>query len=232
AGGVHQEHQVRRRQLGLGHVVALDAHHQQVPARVPGRGRDLGAHAERHFARGRRGVAVAEVVDELLGADRVRRRAHAHAQHAPHVAVAAGVDVDGEGRDRLLGGAPHRVVLEVGVLLGDGRVDRVRARRQHHGRRRGRRRHGHALVGGGLGLRAGAVEHGGGGDRRRRGRRVGDRLLGGGGGAGALAGGQEQAGREGDGEGGAVHGGLRRWTGQTTRDRGGRGYSTRSRIPP
>jgi hypothetical protein len=36
-------------------------------------------------------MVVVEVVDELLGAHRIGRRAHAGGQHPPHVAVAAGV---------------------------------------------------------------------------------------------------------------------------------------------
>ena len=47
-------------------------------------------------------VVVAEVIDQLLAAHRVGRRALAILDEAAHVAVGRGVDVDREGRDRLL----------------------------------------------------------------------------------------------------------------------------------
>ena len=118
AGGIDQEHQVRRRQGGLGHVVTLDPDHQQLALRIPRRRREFGADPERGRARGRRGMAVAEVIDEFLGTHRIRRRTHALAQHAAHVGVAAGIDVDGERGHRLFAGAMHRVVLAMLVLLG------------------------------------------------------------------------------------------------------------------
>ncbi len=57
-----------------------------------------------------RGAAyvVVEVVDQLLDAHRVLRRQAALVQDAPHVAVGAGVDVDAERRDGILGCAMHR----------------------------------------------------------------------------------------------------------------------------
>ena len=77
-------------------------------------------------------MLVVEVVDEFFGAYRIRRWAHALAQHAPHVAVAAGIHVDGEGGHGLLGGAVHRVVVLLGVFFGIGRGLREIGRRRCH----------------------------------------------------------------------------------------------------
>ena len=134
-GGVDQEHQVGRRQLGLRHIKALDPDHQQLSLRIPRRGGEFGRRAERRRQRGRRRMAVIEVVDELFGAHRVRRRPHALAQHPAHVGVAAGVDVDGEGGNRLLSGAVDRIVGALGVFLGVAGLPVVVGLRRRHCRR-------------------------------------------------------------------------------------------------
>ena len=144
---VQQEHQVGRRQRRLGYVVALDADHQQLALGVPGRRGEFGGDVERTAAVRRCGMTVAEVVDEFLRAHGVGRRTLALAQHASHIAVAAGVDVDGERGDGFVQGALDRIVVAFGVLLGVGRRGGLGQRRvgdavfhRHHRCRRCRRR--------------------------------------------------------------------------------------------
>src|SRR3546814_2205191 len=60
----------------LRHLVALDPDHQQLALAVPRRGSQFGGHAEGNVQRNGRGVAVAEVVDHLLRAHRVRSEEH------------------------------------------------------------------------------------------------------------------------------------------------------------
>ena len=206
ARGVDQQHQVGGRQGRLGHVVALDADHQQLARGVPGGGREFGGHPERLPAGGRRRMRVVEVVQEFLGTHRVRRRAHALPQHAPHVGVAAGVDVDGERGDRLVAGPVHRVVVAMFVAFGV--LDRCESgwrgrHRRDHARGHPRRGDGHRVQRGGFrGGHRGRRGRGRGADGEGRGR-VGDRRLGWRGGA---AGGERD--EDGGGEELALHGCL------------------------
>ena len=119
-GGVDQEDDVRGGDLRLRHGITLDADLQQLVFRIPRRRRDLGADAERRRAIARRGVTVVEIIDHLFGAHGVGRRTLSGHEHAAHIAVAAGIDVDRKGADRILGHAMGRIVLEFFVLLGIG----------------------------------------------------------------------------------------------------------------
>ncbi len=119
---VDQEHEVRGRPLGGGDVESLDADLHEQRLRIPRRRRHFRSHAERHVAARRRRVAVVEIVDHLLDTHRVLRRQLAGVEEAAHVGVRAGVDVDGERRDRLIGDEVHRVVVEVLIALGVGRL--------------------------------------------------------------------------------------------------------------
>jgi len=93
---------------------------------VPGASGDLDVHGERRGVGvselgGR--VVVGEVVDHLLDADRVLRgeRVLGH-EEAADVGVGGRVHVRGEGGQGLGGGHLERVVLNLGVLLGAGRL--------------------------------------------------------------------------------------------------------------
>src|SRR5439155_6356022 len=87
------------------------------------------------------GVAVREVVDHLLQAYRVLRRKHPLAQETADVAVGGGVDVDGEGGERIRRGSEEPVLVDGVVCLGVARLLRIapwigrgdRADRTDHG---------------------------------------------------------------------------------------------------
>ncbi len=133
ARDVDQEDQVAvgpRRALDL---AALDADSHQPVLRPPGRLGHRDVDREGVFAAGRRrGVVVVEVVDHLLDPHRVRRRQRAELlDEAAHVGVGRRVDVDREGRQRLLVHTDEGVVdgrrvgFGVGGRLGGRRVARL-----------------------------------------------------------------------------------------------------------
>ena len=74
----------------------------------------LEIHAEGVLA-GRRGVVVVEVVDHLLDAHGIGGRTLPGGEHAADVGVGGGVDVDGEGRQRVLECGEEGVVEDAGV---------------------------------------------------------------------------------------------------------------------
>ena len=134
-GDVDQEYEVRGRQPGVRRLVPLDADVQEMPVRVPGAGADLGVHGEGMRCVAGRRVGVVEVVHDLLDAHRVIGRDLAPLEETADVGVGRGIDVDGEGGDRRLGHALHRVVVEVGITLAIGHgVRRVRMGRLGDGR--------------------------------------------------------------------------------------------------
>ena len=109
---VEQEDQVAARHfLGI-EIVALDADVDQLVAGLPGAGRHDHAGREGPGALGRQRIVVVEVVDQLLDAHGVLLRHHAAIQLAPHEGVGSRVDVDREGRDRVLGDPLDRVLCD------------------------------------------------------------------------------------------------------------------------
>ncbi len=100
---VDQEDQVaaatRRRRSRSRDIRGPHADEGQQVILVPRAGADLGRDRDRRVA-GRRRVVEAEVVDELLDADRAFGRQASFAQHPPDVGVGRGVDV---GRERRAG---------------------------------------------------------------------------------------------------------------------------------
>ncbi len=88
--------------------------------RRPGARAYLGRDGER-MAAAVVGIAVREVVDQLLEADRVLGRQRPLAQEAAHVAVGGGVHVDGEGRHRVGGRREEAVLVDCVVCLGVAR---------------------------------------------------------------------------------------------------------------
>jgi hypothetical protein len=79
----------------------------------------------------RQRVIVAEVVDQLFGAHGVLRRQAAGIEHAAHVGIGCGVDVDREGRNRIGGDDVDRVGIDVLIIFA---VD-VAGHRLRHGLR-------------------------------------------------------------------------------------------------
>jgi hypothetical protein len=120
ARDVDEEDEVVRRQPldRDGSRLQRDAH-EAVP-RLPRRRRHLGVDGDRRVAGGG-GEGVREVVDQLLEAHRVGRRARALRQEAAHVAVRRAVHVHREGRARVARDGEERVVLDAVVLLAVGR---------------------------------------------------------------------------------------------------------------
>ena len=116
AGHVDQEHQIGRRQLLDAAIRGLDGDTQQARLRVPRRHRQLGADAEGHIPLRQR-VVVGKVVDQLFQAHGVLRWQLPAVEEAPHIGIAACIDVDAEGRHRRLGDGEHRVVGISLVLL-------------------------------------------------------------------------------------------------------------------
>ena len=122
---IHQEHQVGRREIGLGHVPGADTDTQQSGGRVPRARADLGGGAEGHVPALRQRIGIAEVVDELFDPHRIGLRQAPLDQDAADVGIGTGIDVDAEGRHRLLQGALEGVVVEMGIAL-------TIHRRRHH----------------------------------------------------------------------------------------------------
>ena len=87
-------------------------------ARRPGRGRHRHGGEEGLVARGRLGVAIVEIVDQLLDPHRIARRQLAVVEEAADIGVGGGVDVDREGRHRRLGDALDRIDRRVGIFFG------------------------------------------------------------------------------------------------------------------
>ncbi len=142
---VDQENEVRRWLVARRDVVALKPDMDDFLARRPGRGRHRDVRLERLVRRGRTLIAVVEIVEQLLHTHRVARRQRAVSEEAAHIGVGGGIDVDGEGRDRLLADALHRIGRRVRVFLGveiwllhrhgrggSGKSVRHRRRRRRH----------------------------------------------------------------------------------------------------
>ena len=91
---------------------------------VPRAGADLGRDRDRRVA-GRRRVVEAEVVDELLDADRALGRQASFAQHPPDVGVGRGVDVGRERRARMRADAMEAGLRQVTVGLAIEAGDRL-----------------------------------------------------------------------------------------------------------
>jgi hypothetical protein len=125
-GHVEQEREPPRRQRFFLERAPAQADERQAMLRAPRARPELGRDRERHGALRFR-IVVAEVVHELLHAHRVFRRELALDQEAPHVRVGRGVDVDREGRERVLGRGQEGIVLDasvgLGVVLGRRRLD-------------------------------------------------------------------------------------------------------------
>jgi hypothetical protein len=121
---VEEEHQVARWHVGVGDGARAQRDPEHLHAGVPRARAQLGVHRERRGA-GRQRIGVAEIVEQLLGADGVGRRTRALAHEAAEVGVRRGVDVDRERRQRRGGDGEERVVAQAGVGLGAERlVDR------------------------------------------------------------------------------------------------------------
>src|SRR3954463_6847854 len=77
--------------------------------------RDIGAERLRDIAR--RGVVVGEIVDQLLGPDRGRLRQDIPVQRGADEGIGGGVDIDREGRDRLLADQLERILRDRSELV-------------------------------------------------------------------------------------------------------------------
>jgi hypothetical protein len=127
---VHEKHQVRGRQVGRRALEPLQADVEQLSTGVPWARRELGVDRERAVLILRCGIGVVEVVDELLGANRVRIRQHTLIEQAADVGVGGRIDVDRKGRHGVLECGVHGIVVEVRVPLPvDGAGRRIEAGR-------------------------------------------------------------------------------------------------------
>ena len=111
-GRVDEEDKIGTRRLRCRRHIALDADPHQLRLGIPWRGHDGDIRLERRVQAVGCRVVVREVVDELLHANRVRGRQYTLVEPRPHEGVGRGVDVDGEGRDRLFGDDLDRVRVE------------------------------------------------------------------------------------------------------------------------
>ena len=119
AGDIDQEDEVAGRSSGLVDRPGGDADPRQPMPGIPRTVSDLNVDRERMLARaGRRRIAIGEVIEELLDADRVRRRQHLLAEEAADVGIAGRIDVDREGRLRLFLHRLERVVDDACVHFG------------------------------------------------------------------------------------------------------------------
>ena len=129
-------HVKQQNDIGVGRlrglkVEALDADMHQPRAFVPRRRRHPHGRRERRIGAFRLRILIIEVIDIFLDPHRVRRRQHVvRGNIAAHHRIGGGVDIGGEGRDRLLGHELHRIGIGLFILLG------VLRRRRHRRRRR------------------------------------------------------------------------------------------------
>src|SRR6476469_9097043 len=68
------------------------------------------------------GVGIREIIDQLLQAYSVRRRQRSLSQESPHVAVAGGIDINGECGEWIGGCRQETVLFDSGVRLGVARL--------------------------------------------------------------------------------------------------------------
>ena len=80
----------------LGNILPLDADGKQHALAIPRRRRHFGVYGKGPFA-GRQCVVVREVIDQFFNANGIARRQLPVVEHAPDVAIAAGINVDAEG---------------------------------------------------------------------------------------------------------------------------------------
>ena len=150
-GDIQQEHQIAGRQLRQWHFEALQAHLQQPALLVPGRQRQFGVDAEGLLAAVRGRIGIVKIVDEFLDAHGIGGRQLALVEKTTHIAVGAGIDINGEGGHRLLAGGDHRIRRDVGIAFGVGGlahaspvlrpIGQIRRCRGHRTHRDGRLRH-------------------------------------------------------------------------------------------
>ena len=116
-GGIDEEDEVAGGNVLRVHRAGLESDAEEPVAGLPGAVGEFAGDGEGLVAGGLR-VVVGEVVDELLQAHGVAgREAVVLLQVAAGVGVARAVHVDGERRERVLGGVEELVLLEVGVAL-------------------------------------------------------------------------------------------------------------------
>ena len=73
-------------------------------------------HGERPLVLGQR-IVVGEIVDQFFDPHGVGRWQLAGVEHAAHVAVAAGIDVNTERRYRCLGNQFDRIVIDLAITF-------------------------------------------------------------------------------------------------------------------
>ena len=116
---IDQENEIGGRTVGGGQLTTLQADAHQPVRRLPGSCGHFERRGERVLVRWfGRSIVVGEIVDQFLNAHGIARRPLVVDQEAPHVGVAGGVDVDGEGGKRILCRAKEVVVGNVVIGLG------------------------------------------------------------------------------------------------------------------
>ena len=111
-GHVDQEDKIRLRLLRRSHVKALDRNMHQLGVGVPRRRHHADGGIERRFGAVRPLPVVGKIIDHLLDAHRIGLRQNSFLQRPPHEGVGRSVDVDREGRHRVLQRGLHGIGLE------------------------------------------------------------------------------------------------------------------------
>ena len=109
AGYVHEEHKIGRRQVFLCRVLCLDTDFDQLGFRLPWRINGFGMNGK-WTAVSRQWIVIREVIDDFLNPYSIFRRLFSIVQKSADVGVAAGIDIDAECRNRLLGNGFDRLV--------------------------------------------------------------------------------------------------------------------------
>ena len=134
AGHIHQKHQIGRRQFFKRQILRFNADFDDLGVRLPRRIDGIGVHRKRRAALRQR-IAVVEIVNQFFHPHRIHRRQAAIIEEAAAVGIAAGVDINAEGRHRLLRHGMHGVGADLAVLLGVLQRQRdfsADGRRGHH----------------------------------------------------------------------------------------------------
>ncbi len=130
---VDQEDEIRARAGRALDLVAADADADELAPLRPGAGEDRDIGAERLIGRARRSVAIGEIIDHLLGPHRRRLGQDVAVERGADEGIGGGVDIDREGRDRILTRDLERILGRGGELVAadiviGGGYGRARAR--------------------------------------------------------------------------------------------------------
>ena len=116
-GYIDQKHQVDRRTLITLKLIAFKPQAQENRLGVPGAGSGLGVQGKGSLVLLGHRIVIGEIIDHLLHPHRVPGRHAPLVQNAAHIGIGAGVHVNAEGGNRVLGHQLDWVLLDLLILF-------------------------------------------------------------------------------------------------------------------